>query len=248
MKISIISVSYNSAATIRDTIDSVLNQDYPEIEFIVVDGVSTDGTIEIIQSYGSRVSKFISEKDRGIYDAMNKALDLATGDVIGILNTDDFYPNTQVISKVIKTFAPNIDAVYGDLVYVHPEKKSKIVRTWKSGKYQDGMFLRGWMPPHPTFFVKKECYQKYGKFSDQLKSAADYELMLRFIHKHKIKLNYLPEILVHMRAGGQSNASLKNRLKANKEDRLAWKMNGLKPGVFTFVFKPLSKVGQFFKR
>jgi len=248
MKISIITVSYNSAATIRDTIDSVLGQDYKNVEFIIVDGKSTDETAAIVQSYGTAITTFISEKDKGLYDAMNKGIALATGEVIGILNSDDFYAHDQVLSKVASAFHENADGLYADLVYVSAENPKKIVRTWKSGNYTENAFLKGWMPPHPTFFVRRSVYEKYGRFTDQLKSAADYELMLRFIHKHKIPLVYLPEITVHMRAGGKSNASLKNRLKANKEDRLAWKLNNLKPGTFTFLRKPLSKLAQFLRR
>lgn len=248
MKISIITVSYNSAGTIRDTIESVLNQTYSDIEYILVDGASKDDTISIIKSYGTKISKLISEKDNGIYDAMNKGINVATGDVIGILNSDDFYSHSNVIKNVVQKFEKDTDAVYADLVYVSGADKNKIVRTWKAGKYEVGSFQKGWMPPHPTFFVKKSVYEKLGMFTDQLKSAADYEIMLRFIHKHQIKLNYLPEIIVHMRTGGASNVSLKNRFKANREDKKAWKMNGLKPSPLTFIRKPLSKLSQFFKR
>lgn len=248
MKVSVITVSYNSEKTIRDTIESVLNQDYSEIEYIIIDGLSTDDTTKIVKSYAGKISKFISEKDKGLYDAMNKGIDVASGDIIAILNSDDFYPDSDILTKVTELFTEGVDAVYGDLVYVSPQEKNKIVRTWKSGNYTEGKFLKGWMPPHPAFFVRKEIYQKYGKFTDKLRSAADYELMLRFIHKNKIKIAYLPEVLVYMRAGGASNSSLKNRLKANKEDRMAWKMNNLKPALLTFIRKPLSKIFQFLKR
>ena len=248
MKISIITVAYNAEATIKDTLESVSSQTYDDVEYIVVDGLSKDRTVEIVKAFQPQVSKFISEKDKGLYDAMNKGIALATGDIVGILNSDDFYANKEVLAHVAAAFKPGIDAVYADLVYVSPEDPQKIVRTWKSGNYVDGSFRKGWMPPHPTFFVRREVYQKYGVFTDQLRSAADYELMLRFIHKHKISVAYLPEITVHMRAGGTSNASLKNRIRANKEDRRAWKMNGLKPGLFTFIRKPLSKLTQFLKR
>jgi len=248
MKISIITVSYNSAKTIRDTIDSVIQQNYHDIEYILVDGKSTDNTIEIIKSYGNKISKFISESDKGIYDAMNKGIQLASGDIIGILNSDDFYADADVLKNVANNFIDSIDGLYADLVYVDALNTTKIIRTWKSGAYKEGAFLKGWMPPHPTFFVRRKVYQNFGGFTNQLKSAADYELMLRFIHKEKIKVAYLPKIIVKMRAGGASNSSIKNRIKANKEDRMAWKMNGLKPGVFTLIRKPLSKLNQFFKK
>lgn len=246
MKVSIITVCYNSEKTIRDAIESVVAQTYPDIEYLVIDGLSKDQTLPIVKSYSERISKLISEPDKGIYDAMNKGISLATGEIIGILNSDDFYATPQVIEEVVKQFSSAIDGVYGDLVYVSPDDTGKIVRTWKSGTYQEGAFRKGWMPPHPAFFVRKSCYEKFGHFTDKLKSAADYEFMLRLIHKNKIRITYLPQVLVKMRAGGASNASLKNRLKANKEDRLAWKLNGLKPAPFLFLRKPLSKLGQFF--
>ena len=248
MKISIVTISYNSAQTIKDTIDSVLSQTGVELEYIIVDGGSKDTTCSIITSYGSQISHFISEPDKGIYDGMNKGVALATGDVIGVLNSDDFYANSRVLEKVMRAFDFDADGVYGDLVYVNQADTSKITRTWISKEYKKGAFRKGWMPPHPTFFVKREIYEKFGAYSLELSSAADYEFMLRVIHKHEIKLHYINEVLVKMRVGGKSNASIKNRVKANKEDRLAWKMNGLKPAPFTSIRKPLSKIGQFLKR
>ncbi len=249
MKVSIITISFNAEETISDTIKSVINQDYENIEYIIVDGASKDKTISIIKSFGFSVSKFISEPDKGIYDAMNKGLALATGDVIGILNADDIYADTKVISNVVNRFLEDkVEGLYADLVYVKRDDTNKITRYWRSGNYSKGKFLKGWMPPHPTFFVKREIYEKYGNFNLDLRSAADYEIMLRFIHKHEIKITYLPCIITKMRVGGQSNVSLKNRIKANKEDREAWKINGLKPGFFTLIRKPLSKVGQFFRK
>lgn len=249
MKVSIITVSFNAEETISDTIKSVINQDYENIEYIIMDGASKDKTSSIIKSFGFKVTKFISEPDKGIYDAMNKGLALATGEIIGILNADDFYADSNVISKVVKRFQEEkVEGLYADLVYVKRNDTNKITRVWRSGDYSKGKFLKGWMPPHPTFFVKREVYEKYGNFNLDLPSAADYEIMLRFIHKHEIKITYLPSIIIKMRVGGQSNVTLKNRIKANKEDREAWKINGLKPGVFTLIRKPLSKVGQFFRK
>lgn len=249
MKISIITISFNAEETISDTIKSVINQDYENIEYIVVDGASKDKTVTIVRSFGFKVSQFISEPDKGIYDAMNKGISLATGDIIGILNADDIYADSKVISDVVTKFQEDkAEGLYADLVYVKREDTSKITRYWRSGNYTKGKFLKGWMPPHPTFFVKREIYEKFGKFNLELRSAADYEIMLRFIHRHEIKISYLPRVITKMRVGGQSNVTLKNRIKANKEDREAWRINGLKPGVFTMIRKPLSKVGQFFKR
>jgi glycosyltransferase involved in cell wall biosynthesis len=247
MKISIITVCFNSAKTIEDTIQSVLSQDYPNVEYIIVDGGSKDATLDIVKNYSNNISHFISEPDKGIYDAMNNGIALATGDVVGILNSDDVYFDSQVLSHIAKAFeVTNADAVYGDLVYVASNNLHKVTRVWKSKPYTEGAFLKGWMPPHPTFYVKKSCYEQLGNYTLKLKSAADYELMLRFIHKHKISVAYISKTLVKMRVGGESNVSLKNRLRANKEDRMAWKMNGLKPHFYTLFLKPLSKLKQFF--
>lgn len=247
-KISIITVTYNSAQTLEHTIQSVLSQNYPNLEYIIIDGNSTDGTLAVVEKYKTKIAKFVSEKDEGLYHAINKGIQLATGDIIGILHADDFYINSQVLTQVAETFEKNkADAVYADLYYVDKTNTDKIIRTWRSGIYKASSFLWGWMPPHPTFFVKKDCYAKHGTFNTSLRSAADYEIMLRFLFKNKIKVAYLPEFIVKMRIGGQSNASVKNRVKANNEDRLAWKLNGLKPYFFTLTLKPLRKITQFLK-
>ena len=246
MKISIVTVAYNSSATIRDTIDSVLSQDYPDFEYILVDGQSKDDTLAIIRSYNHPNIRWVSEPDKGIYDAMNKGVQMATGDIIGILNSDDFYTDSQVLSKVAQTFREQqVESVYSDLAYVDASDVNKIVRYWKSGQYKEGSFLEGWMPPHPTFFVQRSVYEKYSRFDLRLKSAADYELMLRFIHRFKISVAYIPETLVKMRAGGVSNASFLNRFRANREDRLAWEYNKLTPKLYTLLLKPLRKMKQF---
>lgn len=248
MKISIVTATYNSAATVRDTLTCIAEQEYQNIEHIIVDGVSKDNTLEIVSGF-SHVQKVISEKDKGIYDAMNKGLLAATGEVIGILNSDDFYSHPQVLSKVAAAFAdPAIQCVYSDLQYVHPVETNKVVRTWKAGKFKRKNFYYGWMPPHPTFFVRKEVYEQVGLFNINLRSAADYELMLRILLKYEVCVGYIPEVLVKMRAGGMSNASIKNRIKANREDALAWKLNGMQPYFFTVVLKPLRKVTQFLIR
>ncbi len=248
MKISIITATYNSAATVRDTLQCVAAQRYENIEHIIVDGVSKDNTLAIVQEF-PHIAKVVSEKDKGIYDAMNKGVQLCTGDVIGILNSDDFYCNNEVLAKVMAAFNdPAVEAVYGDLQYVHPVDTQKVVRTWKAGKFKKKYFYFGWMPPHPTFFVKREVYERAGLFNISLRSAADYELMLRMLVKHNVQVRYIPEILVKMRAGGMSNASLQNRLKANKEDRMAWQLNNLQPYFFTTWLKPVRKIFQFIIR
>lgn len=249
MKVSIITIAYNSEETIEETIKSVIAQDYPEIEYLIIDGASKDGTMAIVEKYRDQIQVVVSEKDGGIYDAMNKGVERATGDLVGILNSDDIYANPQVISKVVKKIQDeNADALYADLVYVDREDTGKVTRRWISGTYKKDQFRKGWMPPHPTFFIKKEWYDQFGLYSTDLKISADYELMLRMVHKNKAKLAYLNEIITKMRVGGESNVSIKNRIQANKEDRLAWKMNDLKPGTFTSIRKPLSKIGQFLKR
>lgn len=248
MKISIVTISFNSAATIRDTIESVLSQDYPNIEYIVKDGGSKDATIEIVKSYGDRI-RLVEQSDKGIYDAMSQGVALATGEVVGIINSDDFYPDNQVISRVVEAFKnQKIDAVYGDLNYVDYHDKTKVVREWKSGKYNRESFLNGWMPPHPTFFLTKAAYDKYGLYDPSFRSAGDYELMLRMLFKHKLAVGYIPHVQMLMRTGGISNVTLKNRIRANNEDRRAWEINGLKPRFYTLYTKPLRKIGQFIKR
>lgn len=247
MKISIITASFNNADTIADTIRSVLEQDYADVEYIIVDGGSTDDTLKIIEESKSKISKIISEKDAGIYFALNKGIELATGDVIAFLHADDIFADPKVISKVMQLFKEkNVESVYGDLHYVDRTDTKKIIRNWRSGEYAHGLFLKGWMPPHPSFFLKKEIYKKFGTFNTSFRSAADYELMLRMLHKNKISTAYIPEVIVKMRVGGVSNASMKNRVKANREDKRAWEVNGLKPGLLTFIRKPLSKIKQFF--
>ncbi len=246
LQVSIITATYNSSKTILDTIDSVLSQTYPNIQHLIIDGISTDNTIDLIKA-----SKFNGEifsgKDKGIYDAMNKGIAVAKGDIVAILNSDDYYADETVIEKVVALFEEtNCDAVYGDLLYVDADDTAIIKRNWVSGNYKRENFLKGWMPPHPTFFVRKELYAKYGNFNISLSSAADYELMLRFLFKHNARLAYLEKILVHMRVGGKSNVSIKNRVIANLEDRKAWKMNGLTPHWYTLFLKPARKLGQFF--
>jgi glycosyltransferase len=207
--------------------------------------VSTDGTLDIVRDY-THVSKVISEKDKGIYDAMNKGIACATGDIIGILNSDDFYTSENVIKDIVQLFEnQDIDTIYADLNYVHPIQTDRIIRKWKSGTFKKTSFKNGWMPPHPTFFVRKEVYDKYGVFKLEMGTAADYEIMLRFLEKHKCKVAYLPKTIINMRTGGASNNSLKARLKANMMDRKAWDENDLKPGYFTFILKPLKKIFQY---
>lgn len=249
LKVSVITVCFNSAATIENTIQSVLSQVYPHVEYIIIDGASTDDTLSIVTKYNERIARVISEKDQGIYFAINKGIQLATGDIIAILHADDFYTGPNVISKVVDTFQKySVDSVYGDLQYVDRSNPDKIFRHWHSGNYHKSLFLKGWMPPHPSFFVKKACYTKHGLFNTTLRSAADYEMMLRLLYKFNCTTAYVPEVFVKMRVGGKSNVSILNRIKANREDKKAWQLNGLRPGMFTFIRKPLSKLSQFFNK
>lgn len=247
LRVSIITVCYNNSQTIEATIKSVVSQDYKNIEYILVDGASTDDTLQIINRYKDNIATIVSEKDNGIYFAINKGIALATGDVVAILHADDFYADTTIISKVVQAFeTAQSDTVYGDLQYVDRNETTKVIRNWKAGAYSKDNFLKGWMPPHPSFFAKRKCYQQFGSFNTALTSSADYELMLRFLYKHNSSVAYIPVILVKMRAGGQSNSSLKNRIHANREDKKAWELNGLNAHFLTFIRKPLSKLKQFF--
>ena len=245
MKVTIITATYNSAATVKDTLASIGTQTYGDIEHLIIDGCSKDDTLQIVREFG-HVDQLLSEPDKGIYDAMNKGISLANGDIIGILNSDDFYADENVIADVVKHFEEtNCDALYADLIYIDPTNKRKVIRKWRSGPFDRENFLKGWMPPHPTFFVRKHVYERHGVFDLRLKSAADYELLLRFLYINKIAASYLPRVTVHMRSGGASNRSLKNRIRAHLEDYRAWSFNGIKPKWYTIVLKPVRKVWQY---
>ncbi|WP_455674551.1 glycosyltransferase family 2 protein [Phocaeicola sp.] len=250
MKISLVTVTYNSTATLRDTIESVLSQTYSDIEYILVDGLSEDHTVELIKEYEPKFygrMRWISEKDKGLYDAMNKGFKMANGDVLGIINSDDLLAEPSAIEKVMNMFKenPQADAVYANLYYVAQNDTSKIVRHWISGKQRS--FKYGWHPAHPTFYVKKEVYQKCGLFDLEFKFAADFELMLRLIEKYRINLCYLSDPLVRMRLGGTTSKSLSNIYKGNVECMQAFKKNGLKMSVFYPLFRLVPKLLQYFR-
>jgi len=248
MLVSIITATYNSAATVGETMRSVESQDYPHIEHLVVDGLSKDNTRNIVEQF-THTATFVSENDNGIYDAMNKGIRRAKGEIIGILNSDDIYAHGEVISKVVRAFEdPAVQACYADLQYIDAQNTARITRTWKSGNYHSGSFYWGWMPPHPTFFVRKSVYDRVGLFDTRLRSAADYEMMLRILVKHQMTAVYIPQVIVKMRTGGMSNATVKNRIRANREDREAWRINDLQPYFFTIYLKPLRKISQFLIR
>lgn len=247
MKISVITSVWNNKETIKDAIQSVLNQTYENIEYVVVDGGSSDGTVDIVKSYGDRISKFVSEKDKGIYDGLNKGVSLATGDVIAFLHSDDVYASDDIIALVAKEFEKgDLDGVYGDLIYTPKNDTSKVLRYWKSKKFESGLLKKGWMPAHPTLFLKRSVYEKFGAFDLGFKIAADYDFMLRVL-KGGINVRYLPRVLYKMRVGGESNKSLKNIMLKSEEDLKALKRNNI-GGLCTLLIKNLSKIPQFIKK
>jgi glycosyltransferase len=246
LKVSIITVTYNSYETLLDTVESVKSQSYENIEHVIVDGASTDKTALAIREHLPPNAVFVSEPDEGLYHALNKGIELASGDLIGVLHADDIYANSNVINKVVqKIESSQSDSLYADLHYVSKKYPKRIIRNWKSGHYKKTKFLNGWMPPHPTFFARKKLFDNYGHYDTDFKRAADYELMLRFLYKHDVSTCYLPETIVKMRVGGISNGNVPTRIKANLEDRQAWKKNKLKPKFLTHYLKPLSKLHQF---
>lgn len=246
MRISIITAVYNNEHTLSYAIDSVFCQKFVDIEYVVIDGGSSDKTVDIIRSYRNKISKFISEPDKGIYDAMNKGIELASGDIIGILNSDDMYANDTVLHDVVETFEQTgADVVYGDLVYVSKEDPDKVMRYWKSGPYKLGSFLKGWHPAHPAFFVRKEIYDKYGIFDLSFDISADFELMLRLFEKYKVKSTYLPKVLVKMRLGGESNRSLSNIVKGNLNILRAFRKNGIFVTPMYTIKRAITKMKQY---
>ena len=245
MKVSIITVTYNSAATLRDTLESVKHQDYPDIEHILVDGASKDGTVNIIRAY-PHVAKYVSEKDRGLYDAINKGILMSTGDVVGILNSDDFFPHGKVICNMVKCFKEHeADAVFGDIAFVRPENLRRVVRLYSSRRFHPRKFAYGYMPAHPSFYVKRKFFKEYGLYKLDYKIAADYELLMRFMHSNRLKYVYHPEVMVYMRTGGVSNKNLLSRYVLNKEIIRACKENGVSTNMFIISLKYFFKVFEY---
>lgn len=250
MLISIITATFNSEAFIQSAIQSVNQQTYPWIEHLLMDGASEDQTLNLIEQEQTPQQRLYSAADRGIYDALNKGIKLAQGEIIGILHSDDLFASSEVLQKVADQFHADeaLMAVYGDLQYVNRSNTQQVIRHWVSGTFQPSDFHWGWMTPHPTLFIRKSCFDTYGAYNLQLKSAADYELILRFLYQHQLKTVYIPEVLVKMRVGGMSNQSLRNRWRANQEDRLAMKMNGIPFPLFTAICKPLRKINQYWHK
>lgn len=227
-KVSIVTVCFNSAATIRDTIDSVLAQDYPDIEYIIVDGGSTDATIDIVKQYGNRIARFISEPDRGIYDAMNKGIRAATGGIVGMLNSDDFYIDAHAVSQLVRAMLDaNVDSVFADLVYVDPADTSRVRRYYDSSRWHPGRFRFGWMPAHPTFFIKRDWYERCGLFSLNYRIAADFEMLVRLFHRGGASYVHVARPIVKMRMGGVSTGGLRQSWRLNREIVTACRSNGI---------------------
>lgn len=242
-RISIVTVSYNSAATLAKTIESVANQNYLNLEHVVVDGKSTDGSLDIIRANADKISKWISEDDRGIYHAMNKGWSLSTGDYVGFLNSDDTLTGPDVISQLARRVDQSqADAVYADLELV--DERGRVSRRWNSGKYHRLKFHLGWMTPHPTTYIRRAFFEEYGGFREDLSIAADYELMLRFFYRYRANVAYLPATVVRMLAGGTSNGSPQAILRANWQVYRSWRLNGMFTSPTIMLSKPLSKILQ----
>ena len=238
-------------SVLTECLNSVDSQSHNNIEHIVIDGASTDGTLTLLNSKKDQLSILVSESDDGIYDAMNKGIKLAKGDIIGFLNSDDFYANNEVISKVVSEFKkePSLDACYADLIYVNQSNTSKIVRNFKSSEFRQGLFSKGWCPPHPTFFVRRSVYEHYGNFDLNYRIASDVDLMMRFLEIHKIKSRHIPEVWVKMRMGGTTNKNFKNIWAQNQEVLSSFDKNGLSVNLIIFViYKIFSRFKQFFTR
>ena len=248
MRISIITATYNSEKTLLDTLLSLEKQTHSDIEYIVVDGASKDNTIKLIKSNCTKVSKIICEPDKGIYDALNKGIQAASGDVIGFLHSDDLLAYDDAIADIAKTFeSTGCDAIYGDLEYVAQNDTTKRIRLWKSGSFSRFKMKVGWMPPHPSFYMKRKCYRQFGCFSLDYRISADYDSLLRYILKQRISIEYLPKVLVKMRVGGISNRSVSSMVKKSMEDIRVMNQNGIIWPI-ALVYKNISKLPQFIKK
>jgi len=244
LKISIITGTYNSVLTISDTLKSIQNQSYPNIEHIIVDGASKDSTLKIVAKF-PHVAKVISEPDQGIYDAMNKGIKAATGDIIGILNSDDFFPNDRIVQQIVDGFDKDTDCIFGDVAFVNPDNLNKIVRYYSAADWHPDKFKKGYMPPHPSFYVRKSFYEKLGLYQTDYTIAADYELLIRMLHKHKLNYNYLPLQIVTMRTGGVSTKNIKSRYILNKEIVRACAENDISTNMFYLSLKYGSKIFEY---
>lgn len=246
MKVSVITVCLNSEKHLQDCIDSLRNQTYDDIEYIVIDGKSSDRTLEIIASNRDIIDHVVSETDRGMYDAINKGLRLATGDIVGVLNSDDIYASADSINCIVESFKrEKTDVVYGDLIYIDPDDENSLIRFWKGKPFKRSRFRLGWMPAHPTFYIRRDLIERYGFYENHFYTAADYEFMARYLYKHRCTATYINEIIVKMRRGGMSNGNLKRRLRANRRDYLAMKRNKIPFSFIVSILKPISKLHQY---
>lgn len=252
MKISLITVTYNADGVLRYAIESALHQTYSNLEYIIVDGASKDNTIDIIRTYESQFNgrmKWISEPDRGLYDAMNKGIRMATGDVVGILNSDDFFTSNDVLEKVAESFTDNdVDAVYGDIHFVRSDDLNRCVRYYSSRIFRRGLMRLGFIPAHPSFYCRRECFEKYGCYKTDYKIAADFDLLLRFIYVHRIRIKYLPVDMVTMRLGGASTSGLKSRMTCMKEHLRSFRENGVKTNRFLLSLRYFYKLTEYFRQ
>jgi glycosyltransferase len=246
LKISVITAVRNRVATVGEALDSVHSQSWPDVEHVVIDGVSTDGTLELLETRRSEIAVLVSERDSGIYDALNKGLKLATGDVIGLMHSDDIYADEHVLADIAAAFAdPDIDAAYGDLDYVSQTDTTRVIRHWRSGEYSPRRLAQGWMPPHPTLYLRRHVIERWGGFDASFRIAADYDAILRYFGRGRIRSAYVPRVLVKMRVGGESNRSVGRMVRKSREDYAALRRNDI-GGLVTLARKNLSKIGQFF--
>jgi glycosyltransferase len=247
-RISVVTAVFNKHDTVGQALESALAQTWPDVESVIIDGASTDGTLDVLEKYRDRVGVFVSERDAGIYDALNKGIKKSSGDVVGFLHADDLFADDRVLEKVARQFEdPAVEAVYGDLLYVRHDDTRQIVRCWRAGNFDAAALRRGWMPPHPTFYARRSVYERLGGFDTRFRIAADYDCMLRFLARGGVRTAYIPEVLVHMRTGGMSNRSLRNILRKSCEDLDAARRNEV-GGIGTILAKNLSKVSQFWRR
>lgn len=248
LKISVITAVHNNRETISAALDSALGQSGVDIELVVIDGGSTDGTLDVLRSYADRLHVLVSEPDRGIYDALNKGIQRASGEVVGFLHSDDLFADADVLSRIAAAFAdPGVGAVYGDLLYVRKDNPDQVVRYWRSGEFSGRRLGWGWMPPHPTLYVRRRVYEQHGLFDTSFRIAADYDFILRALGQNRVGVRYIPEVLVKMRVGGASNRSLRNIVQKSNEDLRALRRNGM-GGVGALMWKNLSKLPQFLGR
>lgn len=246
MQISIVTAVFNRAGTIREAMTSVQRQSYPYVEHVIQDGGSRDGTLEEIAALSNEATRLVSERDQGIYDAINRGISRASGEIVGLMHSDDFFADDRVLEKVAARFAdPAIDGVYGDLQYVSAINPTKVVRQWTSGEYEPSRLPRGWMPPHPTLYLRRKVFDRFGLYDTSFRIAADYDAILRYLVKGQINLAYIPEVMVKMRLGGESNRSLERIIRKSREDLRALRNNGV-GGIGTLAVKNFSKIGQFF--